>query len=306
MNEFAGSDDTLPLHIEQLWIYPVKSCAGIRLGSVELLETGLQWDRAWMVVDDTGEFVSQRDLPHMALIRPRLHAGWLELTAPGMLSLQVPLDASGEVRRVRVWDDEVEAWDMGDAAARWFERALALPGGAPRQGLRLVRFDPTVRRLSSLQWTGGVQAPNLFSDGYPVLVLSAAALLELNERLAVRGFPAVGAGRFRPNLVLGGLEAHDEDRLSEIRLLAQVPEDAGVPPHVVLQPVKPCSRCSIPDVDPATAERGSAVSQVLHAYRQDRRLMGAVTFGMNAIVRSGTGQMLHEGMRGLGVWGAWD
>lgn len=305
MNDSTAHEDTLPLHIEQLWIYPVKSCAGLRLSSVELQDTGLEWDRAWMVVDETGEFVSQRELPRMALIQPRLHPGWLELGAPGMLSLQVPLDATGVVRSVKVWDDEVEAWDMGDAAARWFERFLTVPGSAKR--FRLVRFDPTVRRLSSLQWTGGVQAPNLFSDGYPVLVLSSAALQDLNERLAVLGHAPVGAERFRPNIVLGGLEAHDEDRLAWLRLSAQVSGVVGaeVPPQVLLQPVKPCSRCSIPDVDPQTAQRGSAVSQVLQAYRQDKRLMGAVTFGMNVIVRAGAGQMLHEGMEGVGVWGAW-
>lgn len=305
MNTTTDNEQTLALHIEQLWIYPVKSCAGVRVSSVELLDTGLEWDRAWMVVDEAGEFVSQRELPRMALIQPRLHAGWLELSAPGMLSLQVPLDATGEVRRVRVWDDEVQAWDMGDAAAHWLSRCLAEHRGAA--ALRLVRFDPAVRRLSSLQWTGGVQAPNLFSDGYPVLVLSSAAVADLNERLAVLGHAAVGAERFRPNIVLGGLEAHDEDRLAWVRLQAQVRVHADEPvPQVLLQPVKPCSRCSIPDVNPQTAEQGSAVSQVLRTYRQDKRLMGAVTFGMNVIVRAGAGQMLHEGMGGVGVWGAWE
>ncbi len=305
MNTTTDNEQTLSLHIEQLWIYPVKSCAGVRVSSVELLDTGLEWDRAWMVVDEAGEFVSQRELPRMALIQPRLHAGWLELSAPGMLSLQVPLDATGEVRRVRVWDDEVQAWDMGDAAAQWLSRCLAEHRGVT--SLRLVRFDPAVRRLSSLQWTGGVQAPNLFSDGYPVLVLSSAAVADLNERLAVLGHAAVGAERFRPNIVLGGLEAHDEDRLAWLRLQAQVRAHANEPaPQVLLQPVKPCSRCSIPDVDPQTAEQGSVVSQVLRTYRQDKRLMGAVTFGMNVIVRAGAGHMLHEGMSGVGVWGAWE
>lgn len=308
MNDLFASEDTLPLHIEQLWIYPVKSCAGVRLSSVELLDTGLEWDRAWMVVDAAGEFVSQRELPRMALIHPRLHPGWLELTAPGMLSLQVPLDATGVVRRVKVWDDEVEAWDMGDAAALWLERCLAVAGApAGRSTFRLMRFDPAVRRLSSLQWTGGVQAPNLFSDGYPVLLLSRAALTDLNERLAVLGHAPVGVERFRPNIVLGGVEAHDEDRLAQLRFQARAaPQDRSPDwPQVVLQPVKPCSRCSIPDVDPQTAERVPVVSQVLQTYRQDRRLMGAVTFGMNAIVRAGVGQMLHEGMMGTGVWGPW-
>ncbi len=301
----APSDaDTLPLSIEQLWIYPIKSCAGLRLSTVELLETGLEWDRTWMVVDAQGEFVSQRELPRMALIQPRFRMGQLELRAPGMLTLHLALDEAVSPRRVRVWDDEVDAYDMGEVAAQWFTDFLgarSVPG--LQGGLRLVRFDPDVRRLSSMRWTGGVEAPNQFSDGYPLLVLSSAALADLNERLAVLGHAPVDATRFRPNIVLGGLEAHDEDRLAEIVLHAQGLDAQA--PVVRLQPVKPCARCSIPDVDPATAAVGQVVAPLLQTYRQDRRLMGAVTFGMNAIVRQGDGQMLYEGMTGHGTWGAW-
>lgn len=303
MNASIPADTPLPLHIEQLWTYPIKSCAGVRLSSVELLETGLEWDRAWMVVDERGEFVSQRELPRMALIRPRFRLSQLELRAPGMLALHLALDAAEAPRRVRVWDDEVDAYDMGDVAAQWFSTFLAPDAPAGMQRLRLVRFDPEVRRLSPPQWTGGVEALNQFSDGYPLLVLSAASLADFNERRAALGQVPVGVERFRPNIVLGGLEAHDEDRLAHLRLHADSEPDA---PGVELQLVKPCSRCSVPDVDPTTAHTTTDVSELLNTYRQDRRLMGAITFGMNAIVRAGEGQMLREGMQGTGVWGAWE
>lgn len=295
--------DTVPLTLEQLWIYPVKSCAGIRLQSVELLETGLEWDRTWMVVDAEGEFVSQRELPRMALIQPRFRLGQLELRAPGMLSLHLALDAAEKPMRVRVWDDTVDAYDMGDVAAQWFTDFLGAdlpPGMGP---LRLVRFDPDERRLSSVHWTGGLEAPNTFGDGFPLLAVSSASLADLNERLAVQGQPPVGIERLRANLVLGGLYPHDEDRLERIDLHAQgASPDA---PAATLQLVKPCARCSIPDVDPATGVPDGRVSPLLQTYRQDQRLMGAITFGMNAIVRRGAGQMLHEGMQGSGRWGAW-
>ncbi|TSE29721.1 hypothetical protein Tther_01346 [Tepidimonas thermarum] len=293
----------LPLTLEQLWIYPVKSCAGIRLRSVELLETGLEWDRTWMVVDADGEFVSQRELPRMALIQPRLRMGRLELRAPGMLSLHLALDAAQAPCRVRIWDDSVDAYDMGDVAAQWFTDFLApdLPTGMGP--LRLVRCDPDERRLSSLRWTGGVEAPNTFSDGFPLLVVSSASLADLNERLALQGQPPIGVERLRPNVVIAGVQPHDEDRLERIDWhAAGAPPDA---PAVTLQLVKPCARCAIPDVDPATGVPDGRVSPVLQSYRQDRRLMGAITFGMNAIVRRGDGQMLHEGMHGVGHWGAW-
>lgn len=295
--------DTLPLAIEQLWIFPIKSCAGIRLSSVELLETGLEWDRTWMVVDADGEFVSQRELPRMALIQPRFRMGQLELRAPGMLSLHLALDAAEAPKRVRIWDDTVDAYDMGDVAGQWFTDFLALDLPKGMGPLRLVRFDPEERRLSPFRWTRGVEAPNTFGDGYPLLVVSSASLTDLNERLAARGQPPVGNERMRANVVLGGLHPHDEDRLERIELRADgAPSDA---PGVTLQLVKPCARCSIPDVDPATGVPDGRLSPLLQTYRQDRRLMGAITFGMNGIVRAGAGQMLQEGMRGTGHWGAW-
>ena len=289
------SVDRLPLQIEQLWIYPVKSCAGIRLAQAELQQAGLQWDRAWMVVDARGEFVSQRELPRMALIRPAFKLGQLELTAPGMLPLHLGLELDDTVHRleVQVWDDRVLSWDMGDAAALWFSEFL-------QADLRLVRFDPTWRRLSSAKWTQGIEATNRFSDGFPLLACSSASLAELNERLQVTGQQPVGIERFRPNLVLGGIESHDEDRLAELVF----PREEGG--EIRLAPVKPCARCVIPNIDPMTARSDPAVGDLLQTYRQDRRLMGAVTFGMNVIVREGTGSLLREGQAGWGTWDAWD
>ncbi|KJS72835.1 MAG: MOSC N-terminal beta barrel domain-containing protein [Serpentinimonas sp.] len=303
------TDTPLPLSIEQLWVYPVKSCAGVRLAQAELLPTGLQWDRTWMVVDQRGEFLSQRELPRMALVRPRFRMGQLELQAPGMLSLYLALDAAEAPCKVRVWDDELDAYDMGDVAAQWFCDFLLAGRPELELRLRLVRFDPDCVRPSDVRWTGGLQAPNTFSDGYPLLLLSAAALAELNERRLLLGQEALGVERFRPNLLLGGLQAHDEDRLAELRFPIAAGTGAatpGAPAEVWLQPVKPCARCSIPDVDPATGiEQGNAVASLLQSYRQDRRLLGAVTFGMNAIVRQGAGFKLTQGLPGLGRWADW-
>jgi uncharacterized protein len=269
--------------IAALVVYPVKSCAGMAVAEAVLTEAGLDLDRAWMVVDATGDFVSQRELPRMALIRPQIKTYEIILRAPGMLALHLAIDAVEQPVRVRVWDDEVAAYDMGAIAAQWFTDFLGQP-------LRLVRFDPDHRRLSSLKWTGGVEAPNQFSDGFPVLVTSTASLADLNARLAGAGHAAVDMSRFRPNLVLDGVEAHDEDRLDVLRITI----GEGV---VELKPVKPCARCPIPNIDPVTAELSPQVSDTLQVYRQDPRLSGAVTFGMNAIVMQGDGLVLRVGQR---------
>jgi uncharacterized protein YcbX len=266
--------------IAGLYVYPIKSCAGVALHEALLTETGLDLDRAWMVVDDAGEFVSQRELPRMALVQLQLRRDDIVLRAPGMLSLHLSIDRVEAPTRVRVWDDELPAYDMGAVAAQWFSDFLG-------QRLRLVRFDPEQRRLSPLRHTGGLEALNQFSDGYPLLVVGQASLDGLNQRLQAAGRTPVDMARFRPNIVLAGLEAHDEDRLGALHIEADEP--------VVLQPAKPCARCSIPDVDPATGQVDPGVSQVLQSYRSLPALDGAVGFGMNLVTRSGLGATLRVG-----------
>jgi uncharacterized protein YcbX len=275
-------------------VYPVKSCAGVELQEAVLTETGLDLDRAWMVVDAAGDCVSQREQPRLALVRPQLKTSDLILRAPGMLALHLSLDGVEQPTRVRRWDDEVAAYDMGDIAAQWFTDYLSLSdqglptAQAPK--FRLVRFDPEQKRLSSMKWTGGVEALNQFSDGFPLLVLGQASLEELNTRLQAGGHAAVGVERFRPNIVLAGLPAQDEDRLGEMHFST----DTGI---AVLKPVKPCARCTIPNIDPVTAQSSPVVNDTLQTYRHDARLDGAVTFGMNAIVLEGVDTVLRVGQQ---------
>ena len=275
--------------IAQLFIYPVKSCAGVAVQDAALTDTGLDLDRAWMVVDAQGGFVSQRELPRLALVQPQLRHYDIVLRAPGMLALHLQIDTVESATTVRVWNDEVKAYDMGDLAAQWFSDYLAPERASSRERpYRLVRFDPDQRRLSNLTWTGGVEAPNQFSDGYPLLVTSSASLDGLNRRLQSQGHAPVGMERFRPNIVLAGIDEHDEDRLDRLQIVT----DAGT---VVLQPVKPCPRCPIPNIDPLTATSSPEVGDTLQTYRKDERVGGAITFGMNAIVLQGHDQSLRVG-----------
>mgnify|MGYP005845033079 CR=1 FL=1 len=274
----------LPVTLRALYLHPVKSCGGIAVDEALVIETGLEFDRAWMVVDEFGEFLSQRELPRMALVAPTLRTNDLMLRASGMLALHLALDAVEAPCRVRVWDDEVRAYDMGDVAAQWFSDFLG-------RTARLVRFDPEHKRLSEPRWSGGVEARAAFADGFALLVVSTASLAELNRRLAERGQPAVGIERFRPNLVLDGLDAHGEDWIDTLTL----DTDDG---PVVLKLTKPCARCSIPNVDPATAATGTEPGDTLATYRADARLNGAITFGMNAVVASGIEHLLKVGARG--------
>ena len=278
----------LKLRASALNVYPIKSCAGVAVNEVLLIETGFEFDRAWMIVDEHNRFVTQRELPRMALVRPTLRSYDMVLRAPGMLALHVQLDAVETPTRVTVWKDEVAAYDMGDLCAQWFSDFLG-------RKLRMVRFDPEHKRLSNRQWTGDIEAENAFSDGYPILVASNAGLDEVNRRLQAAGHAPVTMARFRPNLVIDGIEetldAHAEDHFDEIRF--ETPEGP-----VRLKLVKPCARCPIPDIDPDTAEPGHVVGDVLAAYRADQRVDGALTFGMNAVIVEGIERALQVGIVG--------
>lgn len=268
--------------VSGLFVHPVKSCAGVALREARLMDTGLDLDRAWMVVDAEGRFVTQREQPRMALVRPQIKVLEVVLRAPGMLALHLGINEVEKPARVQVWGDALDAWDMGDVAGQWFSDFLGRPG------LRLARFDPEVTRLASKQWTGEVEAPIEFADGFPLLVVGEASLAELNQRLAAAGHAAVGIERFRPNIVLAGLQAHDEDRLHELRI-------ATAEGEVVLRLVKPCPRCPIPNVDPASGQSSPEVLQTLSPYRADARLDGALAFGMNAVIVQGAGHPLCVG-----------
>ena len=272
------------LLLSSLHLHPVKSCAGIAVDRALLIETGLEFDRAWMVVDAHGEFVTQRELPQLALVKPVLRASDVVLRAPGMLALHLLLDSVEAPCRVKVWDDNVAAFDMGDLAAQWFSDYLG-------QRVRLARFDPAERRLCDKQWTGAFEAETAFTDGFPLLVTSTASLAELNRRLLGAGHGAVAMQRFRPNIVLDGVaDAHGEDFIDELTI-------ESIDGPVLLKLVKPCGRCTIPDVDPANAVQGHSVAETLAAYRAEPRIGGGLAFGMNAIVVSGVEHRLQVGAR---------
>jgi uncharacterized protein YcbX len=269
--------------LTHLLLYPIKSCAGIAVRSATVLESGLSalgvHDREWMLVTEDGQFLTQREHPRMALVRPLPDGGTLRVHAPGMADLALPLawDEAAPTRAVKIWDDTVDAADCGDAAAAWFSAALQSP-------CRLVRFHRDVVRPTSTKWTNGVAAQTRFADGYPLLLIGQASLDDLNARLVAAGRHALPMDRFRPNLVVDGIDACEEDFLATLTI-----------GDVQIRPVKPCARCPIPSIDQATGVAGPDPLDILQTYRANPRMEGAVCFGMNCIVVAGAGSELHLG-----------
>lgn len=271
--------------IAALIVYPVKSCRGIVLSRAHVGARGLiaeigsaaAADREWMIVDREGRFVTQREYPQLALVETRLEAGTLVLAFRGLPELAVPLEApGGQMREVTVWSSNVPAHDAGERAARWLS-------GVVGADVRLVRFDTRHERRCNPDYAGASGAHTAFADGYPVLVTGEASLADLNARLAARQSATLPMNRFRPNLVLAGLEPYDEDHVDTI-----------VARGVALRLVKPCTRCRVTTTDQSSAEVGTEPLPTLAAYRTHPTLSG-VTFGMNAIIVAGAGHALTLG-----------
>ena len=269
--------------LSEITLYPIKSCAGIALRTATLTRAGLMadsvHDREWMLVDDAGNFLTQREHPRMALIVPRLNGRALEVRAPGMrpLDIEPGLQQGMPSVTVQLWGEHLHACDGGAIAAAWFSTVLGV-------ACRLVRFDPATIRLASAKWSAGVAAPTRFSDGFPLLVIGAESLAALNGKLAAAGRAALPMNRFRPNLVIDGIGAFEEDYAESFRL-----------GELLLKPVKPCLRCPIPSVDQATGLIGPDPLDLLRGYRAKAELDGAICFGMNSIVVEGDQQSVHVG-----------
>jgi len=235
-------------------------------------------DREWMLVGSDGQFLTQREFPRMATVRPRVEGDTLVVGAPGMAPLHLPLArVACATRRVQIWDDSIDADDCGDGAAAWFGALLGT-------GCRLVRFKPAQARPTSEKWTGGAPSAARFADAYPLLLIGEGALDEINARMAAAGRAALPMDRFRPNLVLAGTDPFEEDYTESFT--------AG---DLVIKPVKPCARCPIPAVDQATGIPGPDPLEILQAWRGKEILDGAVCVGMNCIAAAGAGGVLRVG-----------
>lgn len=262
-----------------LIVYPVKSCRGIALDTAIVTARGLAHDREWLVVDEHGRFLTQREFPQLAGVETALTADNLRVSSPlQSTTLTLPL-AQRDLRpcQVQIWRDTCSALDEGPAAAEWFSGLLG-------KAVRLVRFDPDCRRLCSPDWTAGAEAENQFSDGFSLLLISQASLDDLNRRLQT----ALPMNRFRPNLIVSGLPAFGEDQLVSLRF-----------GELEIRPVKPCVRCSMTTTDQQTLEIGREPLRTLATYRHDHEL-GGVTFGMNAIITAGASTRLTIGSKFLG------
>lgn len=279
----------MPVRILSLHVFPIKSCAGIALDASVIDTAGLAMDRRWLLVDATGAQMTQRAYPRMALIQPAFVDTDLRLQAPGHepfdLSVEAGLDAPHQ--EVTVWRARIRAHPVGVLADAWFSAVMGVPCALFRVAEPMHRQpDPHyVEPWVDTFGTGPGQDHAFgFADGFPLLVASQASLGELNEHLQAKGHGPVSMDRFRPNIVVDGLEPFDEDHIAWISFNG-----------ITLGLVKPCTRCSMPDVDPRTGVAGTEPGDTLATFRT---FDAGVLFGQNAIVAAGAGGLLAVGDEG--------
>lgn len=267
------------MRVTGLFVHPIKSCRGIAVTEARVTRRGLANDRRYMVTDDTGRFVSQREEPSMATIVTTLEPGALVVEARGHAPLRLPLGLdAGERRDVSVWRHQGPAI-VHDAGSAWFSKVLG------RALWLAYQPDDAIRAVNPERGQPGDQVS--FADGYPLLLASEASLADLSARV---GAP-VSMRRFRPNVVIDGDAPFVEDRMARFSLGA-----------IRFRNLKPCDRCSIPALDPDTGERGVEPTRSLAKYRTHD---GAVWFAVNlvpddeGVLRVGDPVTVHETMPGL-------
>lgn len=256
------------LRIDRLRIHPVKGARGADVDAMEFDEIGPCFDRRWMVVRPDGHFVTQRALPALATVSPRLADGALTLEAPGAEPVSVPPDFDGPSLRVRVWEAEVAAATGPPIVDQWLSQVLA-------GDYRLVFLGREAKRLTDPAYAEGHRVG--FADGYPALVVGSGSVDELARR-AGRTIPVE---RFRPNVVVAGARPHEEDRWRRFA--------AG---EMTFSGVKLCARCVVTTQDQRSGARDPD-GEPLRTLAKYRRIEDKAYFGLNA-VHHGPGR-LHVG-----------
>ena len=249
-----------PLFVQNLYLYPIKSLGGISVQEAQVEERGFKYDRRWMLVDQSGEFLTQRQHPQLALLQVALGEAGMVVFSKLDPSRKISFDFemnSGKELQVSVWGDVLTALQVSPEVSAWFSDFLAM-------NVDLVRMPESSHRKLDPRYA--VQEESVsFADGMPYVMIGQASLDELNGRLA----DPVGMDRFRPNLVFSGGEAYAEDQFKQLQI-----------GDVEFQVVKPCARCVMITVDQEKGTKGKEPLATLATYRSQ----GAkVYFGQNAV-----------------------
>lgn len=257
------------LTISELFIYPIKSLAGISLQSALVTSRGLQYDRRWLLVDEKNIFLTQREINELALLQVHLKEDGLLITHKLKNDSHfVPFQPqTSEYLSVTIWDDTCNAQVVSNESNKWFSEMLSF-------NYKLVYMPETTERFVDTRYAGNNEITG-FSDGYPILILGQATVDDLNNRLEEK----LSVNRFRPNIVFTGGEAFEEDLLEHFTVN-----------NIDMFTVKPCARCMITTIDQNTAQQGKEPLRTLSKYRM---VNNKIYFAQN-LLHKGEG-IIHVG-----------
>ena len=264
------------INISHLYIYPVKSLSGISLQRAQIGINGFQYDREWMITDNQYHFITQRQIESMATIRVKIDSTKLTLHCSDSKPLIISLDfGRKKLVKATVWQDLCQSYDEGEEASIWLNRHLGKYKGL---SLRLVRFSPKERRSVPDEYLGSEKAQSAFSDQFPYLLTSSESLDYLNTSLKSNSVSVVTMDRFRPNVVVGGLEQIEK------KTSYYLEETAG---RYRFAMKKPCTRCKITTIQQDTGVVDNSKEPLATLLKLNLTGDGGgAIFGQNAIVNA--------------------
>ncbi|MEP1034220.1 MOSC N-terminal beta barrel domain-containing protein [Ekhidna sp.] len=249
------------MKVSGLYIYPIKSFQGISLREVEVLERGFRYDRRWMLVNHRNILITQRSHTQISQVGIRLTSDSIIASYSGLPDLEIPLTLKSNTHiNVTVWNDQVQALEAPSEINEWFSKIAT-------ESCKLVFMPETASRPINPE--RAINGENVsFADGYPYLILGQSSLDDLNSRLDA----SVPMNRFRPNIVVEGSKAYEEDNWNDIQI-------GDVKFHVT----HPCKRCVFTTIDQETGAKGAEPLKTLATYRREGK---EVIFGVNTLAFS--------------------
>ena len=251
------------LKLSEIYIYPVKSLGGIRLDFANITTRGLENDRRFMLVDENGRFLSQREHPQLAIFQTEIEGKFLKIThkkTKQNLTINLSPPSQPSLLSVTIWDDNTTAVESSSEASAWFTKILEIP-------VRLVYMPEESQRKTDTQYSLTGEEITSFSDGYPILIIGQSSLDDLNDRLE----NPVNINRFRHNFVFTNGEPFEEDNWHEFTV-----------GNIRFFGVKPCARCIMTTIDQETGEKKDR--EPLLTLNKYRKAGNKILFGQNVLI----------------------
>lgn len=243
--------------VKELYIYPIKSLAGIRVESAKSEEMGFENDRRWMLIDEENQFITQRKNPILSQFYPKIIADSIEISFQDLKHEFLINETVDEPIFSKVWDDKSRVFEVNKETSKWFSKIL----GLECKLVKIANNGDRKHNSSKLNITLNVS----LADGYPYLLIGSKSLDFLNEKLEEK----ITIARFRPNIVISTEIPHEEDSFENFQI-----------GNVKFKNAKPCGRCIMVNNDPKS---GIVKKEPLNTLSSYRKVDNSVLFGTNVM-----------------------